>query len=285
MSALPIDSSNPAMTALLAKSGEIAVLPHVVYRILEMTDSTDAAASQVEAAITIDPGFSARLLTQANSAYYGLPRKVTSIREAVTYLGFRAVRQLAMTVGVFDLFVGKNDEESLRRRSWWRHSVDTAVIARYLAQKLKLGRPDESYTSGLLHYIGKTVLDRYNPDAYASVFVAQRQCGDDRLAEMRVYGCDHVEVAMAVATKWGFPESLIMGMNYLDPPEPEDPYTPLRTSVFLADRIAIAVRSGSQDFDLAPIGGWAASSLNLADETLLELIQESTRLVAEAAKS
>ncbi|HXH59835.1 MAG TPA: HDOD domain-containing protein, partial [Fimbriimonadaceae bacterium] len=127
MSALPAGQGNEAVEIVLASTKEVAVLPQVVYKIMEMTSSTDSSAAMLERAIIIDPGFSTKILTQANSAYYALPRKVTSIKEAVAFLGFRAVRQLAMAVGVFDLFLGKTDAESIRRRGWWRHSLDTAL--------------------------------------------------------------------------------------------------------------------------------------------------------------
>jgi HD-like signal output (HDOD) protein len=148
MSALPTGHTNPAIEKVISRTREVAVLPQVVYKIMEMTASTDSSASLLEKAIVIDPGFSAKILTQANSAYYALPRKVTSIKEAVAFLGFRSVRQLAMAVGVFDLFVGKTDRESMRRRGWWRHSLDTAVCCRLVATKLGLRNADEAYTVG-----------------------------------------------------------------------------------------------------------------------------------------
>src|SRR5579859_3602694 len=121
------------LARILARTNEMAVLPHVVHRVLEITASEDAMSHELERAISIDPGFTSRLLVLANSAAFGLPRRVTSIREGILFLGFRTIRSAALTVGLFDLFVGKTDRDSLRRREWWRHSVDTAVCARYLA--------------------------------------------------------------------------------------------------------------------------------------------------------
>ena len=169
MSAVQAESNNERLARLTSRINEIAVLPHVVFKVLEISSSTDTPASAMEKAIIIDPGFSSKLLMLANSAYYSLPRKVSSIREATTFLGFKAVRQLAMTVGVFDLFVGKTDKESLRRRTWWRHSVDTAVCCRWLAAEAKSVSSEEAYTCGLLHYIGRTLLDRIGEANYEEV--------------------------------------------------------------------------------------------------------------------
>ena len=136
MSAPFLSEPNRSIDKLIQRIDEIAVLPHVVYKVLEQSASTDTAASELERTIVVDPGFSTRLLTLANSAFYGLPKKVTSIRDAVTFLGYKQIRQLAMTVGFFDMFVGKNDRESLRRRAGLRLSIDTVICCRLLAGEI-----------------------------------------------------------------------------------------------------------------------------------------------------
>src|SRR5688572_28471606 len=166
MSAVPASNESPALDKLLARINEMPVLPHVVFKVMEITGGSEFPAVELENAIVADPGFSSKLITLANSAYYGLPRKVTSVKEAIGFLGFKAIRQLAMTVGVFDMFIGKNDKESLRRRSWWRHSVDTAVCARYLATRTRALPADEAYSAGLFHIMGKNLLDRFGEASY-----------------------------------------------------------------------------------------------------------------------
>ena len=114
---------SPDLNALMARMRDLAVLPHVVYKVLEISGNSDSSTAEVERTIVVDPGFSSKLLTVANSAYYALPRKVTSIREAILFLGFKSIRQIAMTVGVYDMFIGKTDAESMRRRTWWWASI------------------------------------------------------------------------------------------------------------------------------------------------------------------
>lgn len=288
MSALPLESSsNLVISQVLAKVSEIAVLPQVVYKVVEMTDGTDSSAQMIERAIVVDPGFSAKLLSQSNSAYYGLPRKVTSIREAVMFLGFKAVRQLAMKVGVFDLFVGKSDAESLRRRAWWRHSVDTAVCCKYLAEQCKRVTPDEAYTCGLLHYIGKTLLDRFNPEGFAEVQSRLDMGLTDVDAEAEVYGCHHVEVGVAVAERWGFPEVLIAGMEYVFEPNPDDPFFDLMAHVAISDRIAKLALAGlkpaNHEEALEHLPQWAVARLALSPDQLGTLIVGGTDAIARAA--
>lgn len=205
---LETKASNQVVEEILSSIGELAAMPQVVYKVIELTASTNTSAQEIENAISIDPGFSSKVLILVNSAFYALPRKVTSIREAATFLGYKTIRQLALTVGVFDMFVGKNDIGSLRRRTWWRHSVDTAVCARSIAQHLTIMNQEDAYSCGLLHDIGKSLMDRYNPELYIDVEKLIEEGYDNITAERQVFGCTHEEVGKAAALNWHLPAIL-----------------------------------------------------------------------------
>src|SRR5579862_7208791 len=223
MSAQSIYSMNDPLAELLEKVDGLAVLPHVVFKVLEVSSNEDAAPLELERAIIVDPGFSSKVLTLANSAFFGLPRRVTSIREAILFLGFRSVRNLAMTVGTYDMFVGKSDRESLRRRDWWRHSVDTAICCKWLCFYTRKGQSDDSYTCGLLHLLGKTLLDRFGHGDYDRVEMMIKSGTPELDAESRVYGCNHIDVSVSAAQRWGFPQALVSGLSYLTQPDMDDP--------------------------------------------------------------
>ena len=285
MSALPVGETNEAVNRVLSKTKEVAVLPQVVYKIMEMTSSEDSSSAMLEEAIVNDPGFSAKILTQANSAFYALPRKVTSIRDAVAFLGFRAVRQLGMAVGVFDLFVGKTDAESIRRRVWWRHSLDTAVCCRFIAGRAKMGVADEAYTIGLLHYIGKTLTDRSNPAEYDKVMMLIEKGASDLQAERAVFGCDHVEVGTAAAVVWGFPDVLVQGMDYVNEPDDSCEHKRLRALIGLGDKVAHHVMEGkmSEEWETEAVQDWTLKTLDVDSEELKKIIDEATEAIAVAA--
>jgi len=120
---------------ILADAGEMAALPQVVLRVIELSSDPGASASDLERVIATDPALAARILTLANSAYFGMPRRLSSLREAVVFLGFKSVRTLAMAVTTFAMFMGKSDADALVRRAVWRHSLDTAQCARTLAER------------------------------------------------------------------------------------------------------------------------------------------------------
>lgn len=286
MSAAPLYTSNDAIDALMGKITDLAVLPHVVYRVIEMSGSTDCAVCDIGQVIAVDPGFSSKVLSLANSAYYGLPRKVTSIKEAISFLGFRQIRSLAMTVGVYDMFAGKNDENSLRRRAWWRHSVDTAVCAKYLAGRVRNVNPEDAYTTGLIHLIGKSLLDRFGSGEYRLVEALIERGALDVQAELAVYKCSHIDVAMACAEKWGFPESLVRGLNYLEPAKPGDPDCELRSVVVISNLIsdyAITGKVEDTDTEIRTLPLWATDVLGLELSQIPNVLADGMQAIANAA--
>jgi HD-like signal output (HDOD) protein len=285
MSALPIESLKDPLAELLEKVDGLAVLPHVVFKVLEVSGSEDAPPMELERAIIVDPGFSSKVLTLANSAFFGLPRKVTSIREAVLFLGFRQVRNLAMTIGTYDMFVGKSDAESLRRRAWWRHSIDTAVCCKWLAFFTRKAQPDDSYTCGLLHLIGKTLMDRFGNGDFERVALMVQSGVPEVEAENRVFGCNHIEVAIAASERWGFPQALVSGLSYLTPPEDDDPNGVQRACTALGNtitNISQTRKDSGADSDVNHLPEWALAMLEIGPEKLDMLIEQGIGAIASA---
>lgn len=285
MAALQIGHSQDPIGRILAKTKDLAALPQVVFKITEMAGSVDSSAAALEKVIIVDPGFAAKVLMRANSAHYALPKKLTSIREAVTFIGLKAVRELAMNVGVFDMFLGKTDKESLRRRAWWRHSVDTAVTAAMVAE-IGGGDPDEAYAAGLLHFIGKTVMDRFDPESYEKVVLLVDRGVPDWKAETAVFGCDHGKMATALAEKWGFPERLASSLDYLRKPQPGSDAAKTRAAVAIGHKIAKMVVSGArkEDIEAHHLPEWAMETLNIMPDKADYLFEKGQVEIARAAK-
>ncbi len=285
MSSLPLENELSPIDRILSQCGEVAVLPQVVFKIMEMTGDDTSSALALERAIVVDPGFSIKLLAQANSAYYSLPKKVTSIKEAIMFVGLKSVRQLAMAVGVFDMFVGKTDKDSLRRRGWWRNSLDAAICSRDLSGQFQIV-PDEAYTCGLLHLIGKTIIDRFEPIEYEKVDLLISHGATDRQAEKAVFGCDHIEIAMASAKKWGFPDVLIDGLNYQNAEATPGGDRRLGALIAISDAIShLAVEGGAEnrkDAEKLPL--WAMTTLQIPCDQSDHIIHQGMAAISAAAK-
>ena len=266
---------------ILDRTDQLAVLPHVVHKVLEITGSEESMSTNLHKVISIDPGFSMRLLKLANSAAFGMPRKVTSTQQAILFLGFKTIRSLALTIGIYELFIGKNDKDSIRRRTWWRQSVDTAICARYLAKSTGLVSTDDSYTCGLLHLMGKVLLDRYGRRDYSAVDLLVANGLTDQMAESRVFGCDHNEVAAAAAERWDLPASLQGGLKYLTVPDRNDPNGTLRACTTVASKMALGAKGGIEA-EAVGCPKWALERLKMPDATMSELAAVGRKAISEA---
>jgi len=270
---------------ILSKVREIAVLPQVVHQLMEITESSDGSPADIEKAVGIDPGFTAKLLTIANSAQFALPRKVVSLREACLMLGFKQIRAVALSAGVFDLFVGKNDRESVRRRDWWRFSVDAAALARQIASQCGVV-PSEAYTAGLLHYVGKTLIDQSDPTAYDKVMHVVEKGAPERLAERIVFAVDHIDVAQEMFLRWRFADELIAGLNYLDSPEITGKESRLAAVTHIANALVKVSRTGVVNEEDSPvIAEWAIKLLDVDPRTADSWIQSAALEHAVAAEA
>lgn len=288
-SVIPEQADEKTLQELVAKIQDLAVLPHVVFKVLELTSGqSDTAGIEMERAIVVDPGFSSKVLMLANSASYGLPRKVTAIREAIMFLGYKGVRNIAMTVGVYDLFIGKTDKESMRRRTWWRQSIDSAIAARWIAKGLNRSNPDEAYTCGLLHLIGKSILERVGSGQYDQVETLMAENGlRDVEAELMVFGVDHVTAAVAAAQKWGLPPMLISGLRYRDVPSDPDSNGELEALTALGNLCGVVAREGwshnPEALSITPL--WACEVLNLDERKLVMVVDAALAEIAAAGRA
>jgi len=195
--------------------GEFAVLPQVVMKVLDMTSNTRATTQELEDVIGQDQALTSKVLTLANSSYYGLPRRVSSLREAVMFLGFRVVRNIAMTASCYNIFIGKSDSQSLLKRRIWKHSVDTSLLTRLVCAYAPDVVPDEAFAAGLLHDIGKTVLEQYYPQAMLQVVQTAERLGiRHHEAEEQILGFNHADVGLALAIQWNLPIALGEALGY-----------------------------------------------------------------------
>lgn len=281
MAAQPQMDRAAAVATIIDSNKELAALPQVVFKVMEMTGSDLACAAELEKAIVIDPGFSAKLLKIANSAQFALPKQVSSIKEAVMYIGVRQVRQTAMAVGVFDMFLGKTDAESRRRRVWWRHSVDAAMAARAMTEEFSWGDPNEAYTAGLLHWCGKTLLDRANPGEYEKVVRLGESGVLTWQAENAVFGCDHRDVALASASNWGFPAGLVAGLKYYARPDDAQSPGKLAAVIAISTEIADIACNGRTKAQAWP--KWASDVLGIPDELTERIVERGLSAITSGS--
>jgi HD-like signal output (HDOD) protein/ActR/RegA family two-component response regulator len=216
--ALEMDTwlNNDGVKALVSKIKALPSLPSLYFEVMKELGAPEATLDRVGATIAKDPGMTAKILQLVNSAFFGLCRQITDPTEAVLQLGLETIKSLVLGIHVFsELEPAKNGPVSAE--ALWRHSLATAGTARRIA---KLERQEkriveESFTSGLLHDIGRLVLLANVPEQYAEVFEDARE---NKIAlvetERTMFGASHAEVGGYLLGLWGLPISLVESAVY-----------------------------------------------------------------------
>lgn len=244
--------------AILDGLGQVPTLPAIVAKVLEVINHPTASADAAAQIIGKDLALSAKVLRLVNSAFYGIPRTISSIDQAVIILGFQTVRSLVMSASVMKM-LGRGGRGSLDRRRVWRHSVGAALAARMVARRQRrLGLDAEAlFMAGLLHKIGVLVLDGSEDVGYAEV-LREALTGSATLPELerRHLGIDHAAIGGLLAEKWGLPDELKEPIRrHLDPLGPElDPQAAcvVHLASHLVERAGIAAFEGHVQWVLDP---------------------------------
>jgi putative nucleotidyltransferase with HDIG domain len=183
---------------------DLPAQPTTAELVLEVAGNERSNASRLAAVIETDIALTARLLRLANSPYYGVPRQVSSVANAVVLLGFDAVRALALSAACG--MAGDRDDGP---HGFWRHAITTAAAASVVAERVGLSAND-AFTAGLIHDLGSVLLHRHDPHRFAETQVA----GDGRIAdilaaELRAFGVTHAQVGSEAAEAWAFPRAFV----------------------------------------------------------------------------
>lgn len=198
-------AAHPALDELLAEIEALQPLPAVAARILQIVGDDRLSAPELATAIASEPALTARILRLANSAYYGFPRRITTVRDAVVLLGFRTIRSTALASSVMETLRGHGD---LDQERFWRFAVTVGALAELLA-KARRQHLDEAFTAGVLHNIGRLALDQHRPGALAA---AREMAASDGItvsrAEETILGFTDAELGAALAEHWNFPARL-----------------------------------------------------------------------------
>ncbi len=189
--------------ATVEQATNLPTLPDIVVRITEMVDSPETSGRQLGAEISRDQVLSAKVLKLVNSGFYGFSQPISAIPHAVTMLGFDAIKSLVLTSSVLDLMT-----EILP--GLWEHSLACARTCALIAEHLELPDPEEISTIGLLHDLGKVVLNRTLETEYQ--MVCRRVDRQDMLfyqAEEAVIGVNHGVIGGWLLEKWTLPAKLV----------------------------------------------------------------------------
>lgn len=194
---------------LLASVERLPPLPLVLNQLLRVLNDQDASAGQIAALIEKDSVLSGSVLRCVNSAYYGLPSKVSSIRHAVTLLGFNTVRNLALAFSMRQMLGRQKQLPSRIYSSYSQHALACGVMAQFLAHYVRSEDMDAAFAAGLFHDIGKLLMLTAFPEVVNEV-MSHWESGDGPYedSEMAFFHLTHSELSNIILEKWELPEPI-----------------------------------------------------------------------------
>jgi len=198
-------------TALLDQIDDLPPLPAVAARVMGMADDDRTSAMELAQVLSTDQALTAKLIRVSNSAYYGFARRVSTVREAVVMLGFKQVRQVAVGASLMNTFKSKKSADDVFDMDlFWGHSVAVGVAAENLAKKTRTAKPEDAFTAGILHDIGRLVLRKAMPAEFnLAVIEARRGTCTLAEAELEFTGYAHDDIGRLLGERWKFPMHLV----------------------------------------------------------------------------
>jgi putative nucleotidyltransferase with HDIG domain len=180
-------------------------LSTTVAKVYEICNGPDAAASDLNRVISYDPVLTGQLLRLINSAYYGLPSRVTSLTRAIIMLGINTVKNMVLATSVLTTFKGKTKIAGMSIEDFWTHCLGVGVIAKTIATQLKLpvNKQEEFFVAGLMHDLGKIPLMTCFPERYQKAIEMAKTAHFFLPQSEQLYmGIDHCQVGYLIGAKW-----------------------------------------------------------------------------------
>lgn len=191
----------------ILKDCTLPAMPHVGAKILRVVNDPLTSVEELQDTMISDQAITSRILMIANSAYYGLRRKVDTLSDALFVLGFEAVKKIAIAVSTKDIY----NFHGLIEQKLWEHAIGVSIAAGLVGEKQSAYKVsiEECIVAGLLHDIGKAVMNRSQPERYAMVV---ETVYEDHIpfcrAEEDLFGFTHQEVGALLFQRWKLPDDL-----------------------------------------------------------------------------
>lgn len=275
-------SSTNRAERVASRVGDLPAMPQVASQVVSLISDPKTTARHLEEVLSRDQAMTAKVLRVANSAFYGLRGEVATLRRAIVVLGFNTLRSVVLTS--FSETMHQARRSCFKERILWEHALAVALAARTIAQQCGYPAHEEAYTGGLLHDIGKVVMDANLGGDYQQVIERVYNEGQSFLeAEREVFGFDHTDVGALVVARWSLAPALCEAVRLHHQPLDAKIEPPLCAVVSLANSMCVKLGIGPEhDAGLELAGLDSASMLALAPGRVAEIAAAvGERLVAE----
>lgn len=269
-------SRSDKIRQIIGNISTLPTLPIIASQVMELTSNPRTSVRQLSEVISKDQSLATQILKIVNSAYYGFPRQISTIEHALVILGFNEIRNIAFAISILKVFPESSTSRYFDREKFWQHSIGSSIAARMLARALRYRVSGKAFIAGLIHDIGKIVLDQYAHSLFVEV-IKRVQLEDISIyeAEQKVLKISHAEIGGWLVKRWNLPVEIEEAIKFHHRPEKATINPQLTATVHLSDILTRMSSIGSGGDEKIPFVDPAAWK-NLKplrpdlDETYLE---------------
>jgi len=274
---MPLDLKN-----ITSQLKSFPSMPGAAVKLLALIDDPEISVARIEKILRQDAGLTANLLKLANSAYFGIPSKVGSVRQAVLLLGLKRLIQMVIASCVSAIMDKPVPGYDLPPGELWRHSLAVSVAAEGLVKDLKVDAAEEIFTAALLHDVGKLVLGEFVADDFNKIDnVLSPEVAFEK-AEDIVLGTNHADIGARILNQWSLPPGIVNAVRWHHDPDSADHSDLMLDIVHVANVLCLMIgigvgRDGIQHQPSAAV----IDRLGLAPEHLENVASQTLQWVEE----
>ncbi len=244
------------LNQILSKVKAFPTMPEAGAKMLSLLEEPDTEISEIEEILRYDPGLTANILKLANSAYFGIPSKIGSLKQAVIVLGFKRLVQLVVASCVSAVMDKSVPGYDLPPGNLWRHSIAVSIAAEALVKDKQKTVSQDVFTPALLHDVGKLVLGTFVKEELEAIESIAAKGVPFVVAENMILNTDHAEIGAQILSHWNFPKDVIHAVRWHHDPESPKTVNIQMDIVYLANLLCQTAdtsdENGGQSVELSP---------------------------------
>ncbi|MFH1700855.1 MAG: HDOD domain-containing protein [Candidatus Zixiibacteriota bacterium] len=264
--------SSRALDKIVSSIGQLPATPVIISSLMGLTADVNTDIEKITQALMLDQSLTAQVLKLSNSSFYGRPKEILTLKEAVILLGFKTLRSLVVAASTHGLYTSPGGEN---HNKLWEHALATAIASRLIAKVVHHPQVEEAFIAGLLHDIGKLVLLQKKPNEYKEVILTVEKTGGKFIeTEDEKFGFNHTDAGLLILHKWSFPAELINAVyEHHNPIDLDQDSIPISYIVNLGNIFAKKLPVGFNDYrpkDITQVPSIAHLGLNMEQLEAME---------------